>query len=180
VIGKFGQFKTMVFCSLFVATAAFAEQQTVTVYELTTDSAKQGIGKKLGTVVFQDSEKGLLIQPKIKGLKPGKHGFHIHMNPACEGEMQNDAWVPGAKGGPHLDPHETKKHLGPNQDGHLGDLPVLVVNNAGRADKVLIAPRLKLKDILNRSFMIHEGGDNYSDEPPLGGGGARIACGVIK
>jgi Cu-Zn family superoxide dismutase len=28
--------------------------------------------------------------------------------------------------------------------------------------------------------MIHEGGDNYSDEPaPLGGGGARIACGVI-
>ncbi|SSP59941.1 Cu/Zn superoxide dismutase [Acinetobacter baumannii] len=29
--------------------------------------------------------------------------------------------------------------------------------------------------------MIHAGGDNYSDSPlPLGGGGARIACGVIK
>jgi Cu-Zn family superoxide dismutase len=29
--------------------------------------------------------------------------------------------------------------------------------------------------------MIHEGGDNYSDKPkPLGGGGARIACGVVK
>jgi superoxide dismutase, Cu-Zn family len=29
--------------------------------------------------------------------------------------------------------------------------------------------------------MIHSGGDNYSDAPaPLGGGGARIACGVIK
>ena len=28
--------------------------------------------------------------------------------------------------------------------------------------------------------MIHEGGDNYSDTPkPLGGGGARMACGVI-
>ena len=28
--------------------------------------------------------------------------------------------------------------------------------------------------------MIHAGGDNYSDEPqPLGGGGGRIACGVI-
>jgi hypothetical protein len=28
--------------------------------------------------------------------------------------------------------------------------------------------------------MIHEGGDNYADAPkPLGGGGARIACGVI-
>jgi Cu-Zn family superoxide dismutase len=29
--------------------------------------------------------------------------------------------------------------------------------------------------------MIHAGGDTYSDMPaPLGGGGARLACGVIK
>jgi Cu-Zn family superoxide dismutase len=29
--------------------------------------------------------------------------------------------------------------------------------------------------------MIHAGGDNYSDTPkPLGGGGERIACGVVK
>ena len=28
--------------------------------------------------------------------------------------------------------------------------------------------------------MVHAGGDNYSDMPvPLGGGGARVACGVI-
>jgi len=28
--------------------------------------------------------------------------------------------------------------------------------------------------------MIHAGGDNYSDEPAkLGGGGARMACGVV-
>jgi hypothetical protein len=29
--------------------------------------------------------------------------------------------------------------------------------------------------------MIHAGGDTYSDAPePLGGGGPRIACGVVK
>lgn len=29
--------------------------------------------------------------------------------------------------------------------------------------------------------MIHAGSDNYSDDPkPLGGGGDRIACGVIQ
>jgi Cu-Zn family superoxide dismutase len=29
--------------------------------------------------------------------------------------------------------------------------------------------------------MVHVGGDNYSDKPkPLGGGGARFACGVIE
>lgn len=28
--------------------------------------------------------------------------------------------------------------------------------------------------------MVHAGGDNYADDPkPLGGGGARIACGSI-
>jgi Cu-Zn family superoxide dismutase len=28
--------------------------------------------------------------------------------------------------------------------------------------------------------MVHAGGDNHADQPaPLGGGGARVACGVI-
>ena len=27
--------------------------------------------------------------------------------------------------------------------------------------------------------MIHEGGDNYTDQPENGGGKGRIACGVI-
>jgi Cu-Zn family superoxide dismutase len=36
-------------------------------------------------------------------------------------------------------------------------------------------------DVKGRSIMIHSGGDNYSNQPaPLGGGGARIACGVVK
>ena len=35
-------------------------------------------------------------------------------------------------------------------------------------------------DMEGHSLMIHEGGDNYSDAPkPLGGGGSRMACGVI-
>jgi len=29
--------------------------------------------------------------------------------------------------------------------------------------------------------MVHAGGDNHADAPaPLGGGGARVACGIIK
>ncbi|HDI6039899.1 TPA: superoxide dismutase family protein, partial [Escherichia coli] len=36
------------------------------------------------------------------------------------------------------------------------------------------------KEINGRSLMIHIGGDNHHDHPePLGGGGARIACGII-
>jgi Cu-Zn family superoxide dismutase len=51
----------------------------------------------------------------------------------------------------------------------------------GKADYAVLAPRLKMEDIQSRAIIIHAGGDNYSDQPAaLGGGGARIACGIIK
>jgi Cu-Zn family superoxide dismutase len=38
-----------------------------------------------------------------------------------------------------------------------------------------------LGDIKGLALMVHQGGDNHSDHPqPLGGGGARVACGVIE
>jgi Cu-Zn family superoxide dismutase len=55
-----------------------------------------------------------------------------------------------------------------------------MVDEQGRAQVVVTASRLTLKDIRGRAIMIHEGGDNYADQPkPLGGGGGRIACGVV-
>jgi superoxide dismutase, Cu-Zn family len=60
-------------------------------------------------------------------------------------------------------------------------MPVLTVGGSGKAKKVVIVPYLTVADVKSRSIMIHAGGDNYSDQPaPLGGGGARIACGVVK
>ena len=50
----------------------------------------------------------------------------------------------------------------------------------GRATLTL-APRFKLSELKGHALVIHAGGDNYSDTPEkLGGGGARIACGVIS
>ena len=61
------------------------------------------------------------------------------------------------------------------------NLPVLVVDSRGDATEAVTAPHLTVAEIRDRSIMVHTGGDNYSDTPaPLGGGGARIACGVIK
>jgi Cu-Zn family superoxide dismutase len=50
------------------------------------------------------------------------------------------------------------------------------------ATSPVLAPRLKkLEDVKGRALMIHAGGDNYSDTPAkLGGGGARMACGLIE
>jgi len=77
--------------------------------------------------------------------------------------------------GGHYDPANTGKHLGPQGEDHKGDMPVLSVDASGKATK----PHLTVTDVKGRAIMIHSGGDNYSDQPaPLGGGGARIACGV--
>ena len=74
----------------------------------------------------------------------------------------------------------TKQHGLPWGNGHLGDLPALYVDMHGTANNPVLAPRLKLADIAGKSLMIHAGGDNHSDSPAaLGGGGMRIACGVI-
>jgi len=147
----------------------YAQKLTVPVYLV----AHKGHGASVGTVTFTDSRYGMLIQPHFHNLSPGLHGFHIHALPSCNNNGQ-------AAGG-HLDPHKTGKHLGPyNPHGHLGDLPVLYVNKHGIANVETLAPRLKVSELHGHSVMIHAQGDNYSDHPAkLGGGGARIACGVI-
>lgn len=147
---------------------------------LTTTS---GLGQKIGEISFSDTPSGMLVDVDLKDLPSGEHGFHIHENPDC-GAMADATgnMKPALKAGGHYDPDKTGHHLGPNNpDGHRGDLPVLTVSSDGTVKTSFTVQNLKVKEIKNRSIMIHAGGDNYSDEPvALGGGGARIACGVIK
>lgn len=156
----------ILFLSLIFSTHNFAAQVTATVY--TTDGEK----KELGKVLFTDTDYGLLIQPTLTALPPGLHGFHLHQHPDC-----GDS---GMHAGGHYDPKNTNSHQGPYGKGHLGDLPVLFVTADGQANTPTLAPRLKTSDLQGLAIMIHAGGDNYSDNPPLGGGGDRIACGPVK
>jgi Cu-Zn family superoxide dismutase len=141
----------------------------------------KGAGARLGTVTFADSAGGLLITPKLSGLPPGEHGFHIHERGNCGPGINEGKSAAGFAAGGHYDPGHVKNHLGPfSTAGHRGDLPVLVVDGQGNAAQTITAPHLRVAEIRGRSIMIHAGGDNYSDSPkPLGGGGARIACGII-
>jgi superoxide dismutase, Cu-Zn family len=171
--------------SLFVAGtvlaakgAADATTATATINSITAN----GVGASIGTVTFADTASGLLITPKLSGLPPGQHGFHIHEKGDCGSGMNQGKLAAGFAAGGHYDPTHAKKHLGPfSTAGHRGDLPVLVVDARGDAVQPVTAPHLTVAEIRGRSVMIHSGGDNYSDSPaPLGGGGARIACGVIR
>jgi len=162
---------------LFLSGVAFAGDVVIKVQLVN----EQGVGKEIGTISASDSKYGLMLTPQLSELAPGLHGFHIHDKPDCSHIMKEGKAVPALAAGGHYDPAATGKHEGPYGNGHLGDLPPLYVSADGKATLPVLAPRLKVADINGRSLMIHAGGDNYSDTPaPLGGGGARVACGVVK
>jgi Cu-Zn family superoxide dismutase len=141
-----------------------------------------GIGNAIGKVTITESSAGLVFTPNLKELPPGAHGFHVHEKGSCNlAEKDGKPVAAGAAGG-HFDPHATKHHGAPTGDGHLGDLPPLIVGTDGDAVTAVTAPRLtQLAEVRGKALMVHVGGDNFSDQPaPLGGGGARIACGVIE
>lgn len=164
-----------------LATAGTADAATKTVTINAIDA--NGVGQAIGTLKLQDTRNGLFIEPSLSKLPAGAHGFHVHTNPNCgPGAGADGRPAAGLAAAGHYDPKDTKKHRGPHsEDSHLGDLPVLVVDADGTAKLPVLASRLKLKDAIGRSIMIHAGGDNYDDQPAaLGGGGGRIACGVVK
>lgn len=140
---------------------------------------ENGPTKSIGTVEVVESTYGLVFMPNLEGLPPGTHGFHVHENASCAAKEKDGKKVAALSAGGHYDPQGAKRHGTPWGDGHLGDLPALVVGADGKASYPVLAPRLKMADMKGRSLMVHMGGDNHSDHPaPLGGGGARLACGV--
>lgn len=140
-----------------------------------------GIGEQVGTILLTDTKDGLVLAVNLQGLPPGEHGFHVHEFGSCEPAEKDGKAVAALKAGGHLDPGKAGAHAGPEGSGHLGDLPLLVVDAHGHAKVELMAKRLKVADVRGHAIMVHEGGDNFADAPkPLGGGGARIACGVAQ
>ncbi len=158
-------------------TALRAEPIEVTVNAI----SDEGVGESLGTITFDTSRfEGVMVRPELSGLTPGLHGFHVHVRPDCGTGLKEGEETAGVAAGGHFDPRRTDMHEGPYGRGHLGDLPVLYVAEDGSASTPTLAPRLNLADLRGHAVIVHQNGDNYSDEPePLGGGGARVACGVV-
>ena len=159
------KYASMLFGTLLISNVLYAAQVN-TIIKSTGSSPQE-----LGSVVFTETPYGILITPNLHNLPAGAHGFHLHQH--------SDCGKSGMNAGGHYDPAQTNSHKGPYAEGHLGDLPLLYVTTNGKANTPLLAPRLKLKDLTGLTVMVHADGDNYSDTPPLGGGGAREACGVI-
>lgn len=127
----------------------------------------------LGSIEVFERKGEYFLHVVLKKMAPGAHGFHLHQYPTCESH--------GLAAGGHYDPTHSQKHRGPSGGGHYGDLPRLLANAKGVIDQIVPLPKnLSGVDLKQHSFIVHAGGDNYHDIPlPLGGGGDRLACGVL-
>ena len=155
-------------------TASGAETAVVPMHKI----SASGVGEQIGTVTLADNKTGLDVVVNITGIQKGDHGFHVHENGDCGPGLKDGEKKAGLAAGGHFDPTKSGHHRGPGAAGHAGDLPKLSLSNS--TSKVdLVAEKVFLNDIRGRSLIIHEGGDNYSDSPEAGGGGNRLACGII-
>ncbi|MDR3476719.1 MAG: superoxide dismutase [Cu-Zn] SodC [Gammaproteobacteria bacterium] len=166
------KFRKLIGAVIWLASASSVLAETTVSMNMTIES---GVGQSVGTLLISETPYGLLFTPNLHGLTAGAHGLHVHQNPSCEKN--------GMAAGGHFDPQNSGSHLGPyNDKGHFGDLPIVTVNADGTATTPVLAPRIRhITEINNLAIMIHNGGDTYSDVPnKLGGGGARMVCGVIQ
>lgn len=150
---------------------ALADSTILDMHSITAD----GIGDSIGTITIKRVSEGLKFDPRLKGLTPGVHGFHVHENGACGSGEKDGLIQAGLAAGSHYDPDKSGQHLGPYGMGHRGDLSMLDVSNDGTALMPITSNRLTLDELHGRSIIIHANSDDYQKQP----GGPRIACGIV-
>ena len=108
---------------------------------------------------------------RVRGLRPGDHGVHIHAVGKCEPPAFSSA-------GDHYNPRN-KKHGRQNPEGpHAGDLGNLSVGASGAGATVATAAGVALADAVGLALIVHADPDDEKTDP-AGNAGARVACGVI-
>jgi len=133
-------------------------------------------GEKIsGIVTFTKVPEGIKIIADVQGLKPGKHGFHVHEHGDCSG-------ADGMKAGGHFNPTDSK-HGGPDSaERHVGDFGNLEADEKGRAYYERVDTLITFEgpnSILDKSIIIHADPDDFVTQP-TGNSGARIGCAKIE
>ncbi|KAH8952422.1 hypothetical protein BDL97_09G084100 [Sphagnum fallax] len=133
-----------------------------------------------GVVHFQQEGEGpTSVTGKVEGLKPGKHGFHVH----ALGDTTNGCLSTG----PHFNPNNAEHGAPEDTTRHAGDLGNVTAGEDGVAEisvKDIQIPLIGANSIIGRAVVVHadpddlgKGGHELSKS--TGNAGGRLACGVI-
>lgn len=138
-------------------------------------------GTRVGRAVLTQGPTGLLIRIEATGMSPGWHGIHLHQTAECEGAFTSaGGHIHGGEGGK---PHGLLNPAGPDD----GDLPNVHADATGRVMAEVFTPRARISatgpgawlwDADGSAIVIHAGADDHTTQP-IGGAGARVACGIL-
>ncbi|KAJ2656137.1 Superoxide dismutase [Cu-Zn] [Coemansia sp. RSA 1200] len=134
-----------------------------------------------GVVTFTQANESspITVKAEINGLKPGSHGFHVHVY----GDNTNGC----TSAGPHFNPHG-KTHGAPSDDNrHVGDLGNIVAPESGAAELEITDSQVSLfgeHSVIGRTIVVHADEDDLGKgghelSATTGNAGGRLACGVI-
>ena len=131
-----------------------------------------------GKVLFEDVKKGVKVTYDFKGLKNGKHGFHVHQ----KGDFKGDC----NKAGPHFNPHGHSHAGRKSRKRHIGDLGNVTAKN-GVTRGSFIDKKISLNgknNIIGRSLIVHDlkddlGKGKNEESLKTGNAGARLNCAKI-
>ena len=165
----------VVLAALIAASPALAQTTA-------TAQVKGGDGKDMGVVTLTEAPHGVLLKLELKGLTPGWHAAHFH--------EKGDCGAPDFKSaGAHVHTAANTVHglLNPASNDS-GDLPNIFANADGSATAEVYSTLVSLKgaggrpsllDADGSAIVVHANPDDHTSQP-IGGAGARAACGVIK
>jgi len=127
-----------------------------------------------GTVTFTPQGDKVQVEAELAGLRPGKHGLHIH-------EFGDCSAADGLSAGGHFNP-EGHPHGGPGAASHPGDLGNVEADAQGRAKLSLVVEKITIDagklGVVGRGLIVHANADDLVSQP-VGEAGGRVACGVI-
>lgn len=127
-----------------------------------------------GTVKFQSADGELQVHADVQNLPPGAHAYHIHLLGDCSGEDAKTA-------GTHFNFQGSSENPPADTQRITGDLGNLEPGSDGSASAMTTLKTASLQgpySIIGRAVVVHEK-PNDPSQPPIGGAGGRIACGVI-
>jgi Cu-Zn family superoxide dismutase len=158
-----------------IPAAAGADPATAPTAEVHLQNAAN---ESVGKVLLRDTPHGVLMELDLTNLPPGEHGFHIHEHGQCK--------PPFETAGGHLNPTSRNHGFEATTGAHAGDLPNVVVSDAGTYKGEMLARDVRLSDTTGSglldadgsSLVVHEKADDHRTDP-AGNSGSRIACGIV-
>ena len=148
-------------------------------YQIAQSELKNLDGDTVGLATLTESPAGVLVHVKVQDMPSGKKGIHLHSKAHCAAES-------GFKSshGHHGEAKGEHGLLNPAGPG-TGDLGNIFVGVDGigemeffKTGVSLSGESLPLFDDDGSAIVIHTNPDDHISQP-IGGAGARIACGVI-